>query len=133
MLAAVLLCIGLLAGCQNTEKLSDAYDAAEIKEAAKEVINLVNAGDYETLVDTWWSAQMKSVVSVESLEKDVAPVVEELGAFEAFDKEAVTGTLDKDTDQEFGVAIIKVKYENRNAQYTISFNKDMKVAGFYIK
>ena len=133
VLAALVLCFVLLGGCRGREKLADGYDPEELKKSAKEVIELVNEGDYLTLADTWWSAQMKTLMPADKLETDVGPIVEELGAFEAFDKEAVTGSTDKDTDQNFGVAIIKVKYENRNAQYTISFNKDMKVAGFYIK
>lgn len=132
-MAAFVLCIACLSGCKGTDKLSDEYDADELKKAAKEVIELVNAKDYETLTDTWWSAQMNAVIPAEKMASDVGPVIDELGAFESFDKEAVTGSTDKDTDQEFGVAIVKVKYENRSAQYTISFNKDMKVAGFYIK
>lgn len=133
ILAAVILCLSLIAGCSGQQKLSDDFDAGKIKKAAKEVIELVNNGDYDALAERWWSAQMKTMIPQEKMETDIAPVIEELGAFEAFDKEAVTGSTDKDTDQEFGVAIIKVKYENRNAQFTISFNKDMKVAGFYIK
>ena len=53
--------------------------------------------------------------------------------FEAFDKEAVTGNTDQDTDQEYAVAVIKVQYEKRKAQFTISFDEDMKVGGFFIK
>ena len=132
-IAAFVLCLACLSGCKGTDKLSDEYDADELKEAAKEVIELVNAKDYKTLTDTWWSAQMNAVIPAEKMASDIGPVIDELGAFVSFDKEAVTGSKDKDTDQEFGVAIVKVKYENRSAQYTISFNKDMQVAGFYIK
>lgn len=64
---------------------------------------------------------------------EILPIVEELGAFEAFDKEAVTGNTDQDTDQEYAVAVIKVQYEKRKAQFTISFDEDMKVGGFFIK
>lgn len=133
VLAVFLLCLGLLTGCQGSEKLSDDFDAAEVKERAKEIIELINAGDYDTLAESWWSAQMKAAIPAEKLKSDIGPIIDELGAFEAFDKEAVTGSTDKDTEQDFAVVIIKAKYENRSAQYTISFNKDMKVAGFYIK
>ena len=54
----------------------------------------------------------------------IVPIVEELGEFEGFDKEAVTGAKDPDTEQEFAVAVIKVKYEKRKAQFTISFDNN---------
>ena len=97
-IAAFVLCLVCLSGCKGTDKLSDEYDADELKEAAKEVIELVNAKDYKTLTDTWWSAQMNAVIPAEKMASGIGPVIDELGAFVSFDKEAVTGSTDKDTD-----------------------------------
>ena len=80
-----------------------------------------------------WNTVMKNAVDADMLKEQIVPIVEELGEFEGFDKEAVTGAKDPDTEQEFAVAVIKVKYEKRKAQFTISFDEDMKVAGFFIK
>ena len=84
-------------------------------------------------MDEKWNSMMKSMAGKEMMTDQVLPIVEDLGAFEEFDKEAVTGSKDKDTEQEFAVAVVKVKYEKRKAQFTISFDEDMKVGGFYIK
>ena len=104
-----------------------------MKEAAKNIIETLNSGEVEALVDEQWNAVMKGAVDSEMLEDQILPIVEELGEFEGFDKEAVTGSKDPDTEQEFAVAVIKAKYEKRKAQFTISFDEDMKVAGFFIK
>ena len=104
-----------------------------MKAAAEEVIEILNEGDVDTLVDEKWNTVMKSMVGKDVLTGEILPIVEELGAFEAFDKEAVTGNTDQDTDQEYAVAVIKVQYEKRKAQFTISFDEDMKVGGFFIK
>ena len=83
-----------------------------------------------------WSTLAKwfgRAINADMLKEQIVPIVEELGEFEGFDKEAVTGAKDPDTEQEFAVAVIKVKYEKRKAQFTISFDEDMKVAGFFIK
>ena len=45
----------------------------------------------------------------------------------------MTGSRDRDTEQDFAVAVVKVKYEKRKAQFTISFDEDMKVGGFFVK
>ena len=129
-----MICIMILAvmltGCAGKQKLSDKFDEAEVKAAAEEVIEILNEGDIDTLVDQKWNSVMKSMAGKEMMTEQVLPIVEELGAFE---EEAVTGSRDKDTEQEFAVAVVKVKYEKRKAQFTISFDEDMKVGGFYIK
>ena len=116
-----MICIMILAvmltGCAGKQKLSDKFDEAEVKAAAEEVIEILNEGDIDTLVDQKWNSVMKSMAGKEMMTEQVLPIVEELGAFEEFDKEAV----------------VKVKYEKRKAQFTISFDEDMKVGGFYIK
>ena len=132
ILLAVLLA-EVLTACAGSRKLSDKFDEAEVKAAAEEVIEILNEGDVDTLVDEKWNTVMKSMVGKDVLTGEILPIVEELGAFEAFDKEADTGNTDQDTDQEYAVAVIKVQYEKRKAQFTISFDEDMKVGGFYIK
>lgn len=133
MMVCVCVLIGLLFGCAGSQRLSDNFDEAEVKAAAESVIEILNSGEVESLVDEQWNAVMKGAADVEMLKSEIVPIVEELGEFEGFDKEAVTGSKDPDTEQEFAVAVIKAKYEKRKAQFTISFDEDMKVAGFFIK
>ena len=132
-ITGIIMAAVMLAGCAGSQKLSDKFDEAEVKEAAREVIEILNDKDVDTLVDEKWNSMMKSMAGKEMMTDQVLPIVEDLGAFEEFDKEAVTGSKDKDTEQEFAVAVVKVKYEKRKAQFTISFDEDMKVGGFYIK
>ena len=132
ILLAVLLA-EVLTACAGSRKLSDKFDEAEVKAAAEEVIEILNEGDVDTLVDEKWNTVMKSMVGKELLKDEVLPIIEELGAFEEFDREAVTGSRDRDTEQDFAVAVVKVKYEKRKAQFTISFDEDMKVGGFFVK
>ena len=133
IMTGIFMLAGRLAGCGGNQKLSDKFDEGEVKEAAREVIEILNDGDVDTLVDEKWNTVMKSMVGKELLKDEVLPIIEELGAFEEFDREAVTGSRDRDTEQDFAVAVVKVKYEKRKAQFTISFDEDMKVGGFFVK
>ena len=133
MLVLTGMLAGVLTGCAGRQKLSDGFDEAEVKAEAKEVIEILNDGDVDTLVDDRWNAMLKSVLDKDMVKSQVLPVIEELGAFEGFDKEAVTGSKDPDTEQEYAVAVIVAEYEKRKAQFTISFDEEMKVGGFYIK
>ena len=60
-------------------------------------------------------------------------MIEEAGAFEKYEKEAVTGTEEPDTGEKFATAVIVANYENGKNQYTISFNTSMQVTGFFVK
>ena len=133
IMTGIFMLAGILAGCGGNQKLSDKFDEGEVKEAAREVIEILNDGDVDTLVDEKWNTVMKSMVGKELLKDEVLPIIEELGAFAEFDREAVTGSRDRDTEQDFAVAVVKVKYEKRKAQFTISFDEDMKVGGFFVK
>lgn len=132
-IAGMLMLAFLLSGCAQTHKLSEKFDEAEVKAAAEEVIEALNNAEVDTLVEENWNATMKSALDAESVKTQILPIIEELGEFEGFDQEAVTGGKDPDTEQEFAVAVVKAKYEKRKAQFTISFDEDMKVGGFYIK
>ena len=133
----ILLCMfilaALLTGCAGSQRLSDQFDEEEVQKAAEEVIVALNNGEVDALVEEKWSAIMKNALDEEGVKEQIVPVIEELGEFESFDQEAVTGGKDADTEQEFAVAVIKAKYEKRKAQFTISFDENMKVAGFFIK
>lgn len=129
----VLLLVGGITGCSRSQELPDDFDENEVKKAAEEVIDLVNAGEYEKLAEEKWNAQLKTALPAEKMSEEIQPVIEELGAFESFENEAVAGGEDKDTEQEFAVVVVKAKYEERKVQFTISFDKNMKTAGFFIK
>jgi len=129
----VLLLVGGITGCSRSQELPDDFDENEVKKAAEEVIDLVNAGEYEKLTEEKWNAQLKTALPAEKMSEEMQPVIEELGAFESIENEAVAGGEDKDTEQEFAVVVVKAKYEERKVQFTISFDKNMKTAGFFIK
>lgn len=121
-----------LAGCQST-KLSEDFDETEVKAKAELVIEKLNAGEYDNLKEEEFSEQMKLAMAGDEVKEAIEKIVEEKGTFHSFEKGSVLGSKDKDTDEEFATAVVLAKYEKGKIQYTISFNKDMKVSGFYLK
>lgn len=53
--------------------------------------------------------------------------------FQEFSKVEVKGTKDKDTGTEYAAAMVLAKYEDGQIMFTISFDTNMKCAGFYYK
>ena len=43
------------------------------------------------------------------------------------------GSTDKNTGEEYAVAVAQAKYEKKSFTYTISFDTDMNLAGIYYK
>ena len=126
----ILMCLFLVVGCGG-RSLSEDFDEQEVKDAAEKVITLINEKDAEGLKD------MSTVAVREALTDDVlAQVFEAIGeggAFLEIEDMSVGGTTDDATEEEFAVVVVKAKYEIKTFTYTISFTKQMKLAGLYYK
>jgi len=128
VLAAV-MCLVLLTGCGST-KSSESFNEDEVKSAAKNVIALVNSQDTDGL-RTMCTVQMRDALTDDVL-KQVYAAIGEGGTFEEVSDISVSEVTDK-TNGECAVVVVNAKYANRSFTYTISFNKQMELAGLYFK
>ncbi|MGO1469885.1 MAG: DUF3887 domain-containing protein [Tissierella sp.] len=120
----------LLVGCSSS-KLSDDFNEEEIKEKAEEVIKIINNEDSQALLEMT-TVQMKNALTDDTLE-EIYEAIGEGGELENIEEMSVAGQKDKDTEEEFAVVVAKTKYENKNFVYTISFTKEIKLAGLFYK
>lgn len=123
MLLGGLLCLlVVLGGCSSEEKT---YDEDKVVEKAKELVTWLNDGEYEKIVQEE-NEQLKSLTADKLKE-----------AWEASKKGS--GDFKEFTDHEMvekdGLAVLGIigTYENAAYQFTITFDSDMKLAGFFIK
>ncbi|HHW29576.1 MAG TPA: DUF3887 domain-containing protein [Syntrophomonadaceae bacterium] len=124
---SMIICFGLLTGC--AQGLSSDFDEAEVKSAAENVITMINEKDSEGL-RAMSTAQVKAGLTDDVLNQ-MYEAIGEAGTFEQVEDMKVAGATENDT--EYAVVVAKAKYEKRSFTYTISFNKDMKLAGLYYK
>lgn len=122
----------MLAGCGESAKLSEDFDESTVESSAKNVIELLNAKDYDGAVQTF-NDEMKTALPAETLEKSVSGVIEAAGSFDEFGSCSVIGQKADNSDEDMAVAVIAAKYSKSSVTYTISFDKDMQVAGLYLK
>lgn len=120
----VLICITILSGC-GSKGLSDNYDEDKVTEKAKEVISFINNEETDAILEIS-SAEMKEVMTKDTINK-VYEILEEAGDFEKIESISL-----KEKD-DFAVTIIKTKYKEKDFTYSISFNKEMELAGLYLK
>jgi len=129
VLAAV-MCLVLLAGCGST-KLSEDFNEVEVKSAAENVIVLINSQDSESL-EKICTVQMREALTDDVWEQ-IYEAIGEGGTFEQVSDMSVAGSVDKSSGEEYAVVVVKAKYELKTFTYTISFTKQMKLAGLYYK
>jgi hypothetical protein len=128
LLLVAFMCLALLGGCA-VQKLSSDFDEDEVKEAAENVIALVNSQDSEGLLKIC-TVQMKEALTGNVLEK-VFEAISEGGKFEEIEEMKIAGYTDKSSREEFAVVVAKAKYEIKTFTYTITFTKQMKLAGLF--
>lgn len=120
----------LLVACSNPG-LSDDFDEAEVKRTAEDVISYINNKDSESILAISTVA-VKNAFTEEVLQQ-VYEAIGEGGDFEEIKDISVGGQKDKQSEEEFAVVVAKAKYANKNFFYTITFTKQMKLAGLFYK
>lgn len=125
-----ILSMTFLTAC-STPPLSADFDEEQVKLVAQDVVSLLNAQDTDGL-QAIFTEQMKAAITDEVFTQIYA-ALSEGGAFEEIESMTVIGSTDQSTGEEFATIITRAKYAAKTFTYTISFNKDMQVAGLYYK
>lgn len=122
---AFIICIFSLVGC-GAAKLSDTYSEDKLKAASEEVIKNLNEENYSAIINGFGD-ELKSKLTEDKLREPWKAMKDKLGKYDSISKIAFQ---EKD-----GIATVVAicKYENGKAQFTLSFNKDMKMVGIYMK
>lgn len=122
---SIMLCLFIFAGC-SAGKLSDAYKEDDVKAAAEDVINKLNDKNYEGILEIS-GEELKKSLPDNKLQEYWEGFSKDIGEFDSISKETVA------EKNGYAVDIVNVKYNNKNVTFTLSFNKDMRLAGIYIK
>lgn len=125
-----ILSVVLLTSCSGNQLSSD-FNEEDVKKAAENVIVLINNEDSSGLRELF-NTQLNTALTDDVL-KQIYGTIREGGQFEKIEDMSVIGTTDKSTNQEYAVVVAKAKYKNKTFTYTISFDKQMKLAGLYYK
>ena len=131
VLLTLTLVLVLFAGC-STAKLSEKFDENNVKTTAENAINLLNQGEYEKFCTELPREDLKTALTVDVMKNAIAQVMPNAGAFVEFSSESIVSQKDKDGN-EIAIAVIVAKYDNQKVTYTISFDENMKLIGFYLK
>ena len=136
MLAAV------LTGCSpvGTEPIPKEMDEETLLAAGEEVVNLLLAGEYETVVgmlreDIRFAEGQENAEELEIKPEHIKQLIaehtdpEEVGTFV---KIADTGTLGENDPEPIGIALFKCEYTNKEVAIGIAFDLEMNLTGISI-
>jgi predicted methyltransferase len=120
----------LLTAC-SAPALSVDFNENEVKLLSQDVVSLLNAQDSKGL-RAIFTEQMNTAIT-DDVFVQIYAAIEGGGKFEVIDNITVVGSTDKSTGEEFATAVVTAKYENQTFTYTITFNKQMQLAGLYYR
>ncbi|MDE7310047.1 MAG: DUF3887 domain-containing protein [Eubacterium sp.] len=109
---------------------SGQFQEAVVEEQAKKVIRLLDAEDYEA----FWACtdpRLRDILTKEAIDDAKKQAGENWGEFQEFGK-CYMGEQ-RQQGKVRAVVQINASYQNIGITYTLLFNPDMKLSGFYIK
>ena len=120
----------LLTAC-SAPALSVDFNENEVKLLSQDVVSLLNAQDSKGL-RAIFTEQMNTAIT-DDVFVQIYAAIEGGGKFEAIEDITVVGSTDKSTGEEFATAVVTAKYENQTFTFTITFNKQMQLAGLHYR
>lgn len=126
-----ILMLAGVSGCQ--EALSEEFEEDQVIAEAKEMVERINAGELEEVWEDTFNVVMQNGTDPEELQENIDYYLKNKGEFQDFDKIQVRGITDRDTGTPYATAMVLAAYEDGKVLFTISFDTDMKCAGFYVK
>lgn len=128
---AVVLLFGF-SGCSST-KLAEGYDKKTIEQTAIDIINDVQVRGAKVVLEENMRDDFIGNIDLDAMDSSCKSNVSALGNFLSYTQKSVVGKHYDDTDEDFAIALITATYEDGEVVYTLTFDKDMKLVGFYAK
>lgn len=131
MAFVILLCLGywVIPKTYDIGK-SEYFNAADVEAAMKETVELIDAGEYASLQENA-IVQMKSYLDAEALRNGKAMISDDWGEREKFGAVYMVELVQ--CGSHFAVGEIMVSYENVVVTYRLTYDKEMRLAGIYMR
>lgn len=128
----LLIVIGVFWAFPRTTALehSSVYDAEAVQARAEEVIQLIAAGEYDTILE-FSVPQLESVLNEDKMTEIKNTFSADWGEFVSYGN-VYLGEV-KQMGNSSAVVQMNAAYENVSISYTLSFNKEMQLQGLWMK
>ena len=110
---------------------STVFSEDQVRTTAEEIITLYSNDEYEAVV-AYMTDEMKEVLNVPTLQVSKSQLVTaDFGALQSFGQMYISEA--KQGRKKYAMVQVSVSYTNTSVVYTLTFDADMKLAGFYVK
>ena len=133
LLLAALAALFLLSGCKvSGNPLPEGMEEETVLEQGREVVSLLNAGEYQTVYDRLRS-DAQETSSPESIQSYMEERLEKAKSYVKETEAMTTGQKLKDTGEEYGTAVLYCKHEKKSVMYRVAYSLDMELMGVEVK
>lgn len=129
---SVLLFIFIILTACSDKPLPEKFDKDKIKVTAENIITLFSNEEFEKITNDFTREDLKEALTPDVLKNAKDQVMSKAGSFVEFKLTSFTSQKDK-TGNDYVAAIVVTKYSNQTVTYTISFDENMKIIGFFLK
>lgn len=106
------------------------FDKEQVEDAMRTTIELLDVQDYATIQENA-IPQMQSVLNQETMENVRKQITEDWGQRESF---GVLYTMELvQGNEHFAVGEVTVSYENATVTYRLTYDREMQLAGLFIR
>ena len=106
---------------------SDLFDAEEVKAKAEEVVQLLNAEDYDSLQEMTVE-EVRFNMTKEKMDEAKEQIGSDWGEFQSIEEISTAERSQRNVNA--AVVQMVVAYENKDITYMLAFNTDMQLAAF---
>lgn len=109
---------------------SSVFSEERVKAQAEEIIRLYSDNEFEA-VTGYMNEEMKQVLNAATLQYTKSQMKEDFGELLAFGN--MYASEAKQSGARYAMVQVSVSYSEMSAMYTITFDEEMKLAGFFVK
>lgn len=108
-----------------------AFDETTVVEDAKQIARLVGTQDYVTIINDKSDEILQSAIDQKQLEDAYKAVGEDWGKLVSFG-DYYTAEV-RQMGKSYAIVVLTTSYDNVQVTFTLTYDKDMKLAGIYMK
>jgi len=132
MLFILLVCTIALSACTSAAKLADIYDEKVVTERAKEIVEMINAQDFDN-VNAEIRTDLQDRLTSNQLKDAIGAKLIEAGAFIEFPSITTLGQKSKTSGEDYATVVLVGKYEKSPLVFTITMDSNLDIVGLYVK
>lgn len=107
------------------------FDETIVVEDSKQIARLVGTQDYDTIINEWSDENLQKAIDQKQLEDAYKAVGDDWGKLVSFG-DYYTAEV-KQMGNTYAIVVLTTSYDNAHVTFTLTYDKDMKLAGLYMK